>query len=136
MAEAARLQGGEAAFWRMHDLLFARSRRLGETRYADLAGKIGLDAEQLLADMRSETIRQAVASDIGLAADLGVTGTPKVFLNGRLVPKICLHNPIFWEAVSSELQRLATLAEGSERDERGLDVPGSRSMASIVRIDP
>ncbi|MCH7885748.1 MAG: DsbA family protein [Planctomycetes bacterium] len=135
-SEAARLQGGEAAFWQMHDLLFARSRRLGETRYADLAGKIGLDAELLLADMRSETIRQAVASDIGLAADLGVTGTPKVFLNGRLVPKICLYNPIFWEAVSSELQRLATLAEGSERDERGLDVPGSRSMASIVRIDP
>lgn len=135
-AEAARLQGGEAAFWEMHDLLFARSRRLSETRYADLAEKIGLDAEQLLADMRSETIRQTVASDIGLGADLGVTGTPKVFLNGRPVPQICLYNPIFWEAVSSELQRLATVGERPRRDARRKDVLGSRSMASIVRTDP
>ena len=135
-AEAARLQGGEAAFWQMHDLLFARSRRLGETRYADLAREIGLDVQQLLVDMRGESIKQAVASDIGLAADLGVTGTPRVFLNGRPVPEICLYEPLFWEAVSSELQRLATVTDGPKRDARRMDVPESPSMASMVKTDP
>ena len=99
-AEAARLQGGDEAFWQMHDLLFAHSRRLGSKLYAELAAAIGLEGEQLLNDMNSEKVRQRVAADVALAAKLGVAGTPAVFLNGRRVPQLCATSPIFWEAVA------------------------------------
>ncbi|UCG33466.1 MAG: DsbA family protein [Phycisphaerales bacterium] len=113
-AEAARLQGGDEAFWQMHHALFRNSRRLGEDLYAELAAELGLDSERLLADMRDPSVRQAVAADIDLAAELGVTGTPAVFLNGRPVPPLSLYNPVFWEAVSADLQAQAVVAAGDQ----------------------
>jgi hypothetical protein len=126
-AEAARLQGGEEAFWKLHDLLFESTGRLNTKPYTKLATGIGLDGEQLLADMGCPSVRQSVAGDIALAAELGVRGTPTVFVNGRRVPEFCLHNPVFWEALSADLQRSTWVAafvkrdgalESSERDEK------------------
>ena len=135
-AEAARLQGGEDAFWMMHDLLFQEARRLAERPYAKLAAKIGLDGGQLLADMQSEVVRQTVAADIGLASALGVTGTPSVFLDGRRVPQFCLYNPRFWDAVSSERHRRASAAKGGEPDARPDDHRASKSVASRLGDRP
>ena len=50
-AEAARLQGGEKAFQRMHDLLHANADKLSMDLYRQLAGQIGLDADRLAVDM-------------------------------------------------------------------------------------
>ena len=111
-AEAARLQGGDEAFWQMHDLLFRYGPRLEAGLYAKLAAQIDLDGERLLADMDREVVRWVVAADVALAADLGVTGTPTVFLNGRPVSQLCLYNPVFWEAVSAELHNRVTVAAG------------------------
>jgi predicted DsbA family dithiol-disulfide isomerase len=103
-AEAARLQGGESAFWRMHDELFRRRRRLGPDLYATLAADIGLDGERLIEDMDDAAVKEAVARDVALAEKLGVRSTPSLLLNGRAVPDFCTYNPIFWEAISGELQ--------------------------------
>jgi protein-disulfide isomerase len=113
-AEAARLQGGDEAFWQMHDALFRYGRRLGEEPYAKLAADIGLDGEQLLEDMRNPGVRQAVAADIDLAGELGVTGTPAVFLNGRPVSLLSLYNPVFWEAASADLRAQAAVAADNQ----------------------
>jgi len=113
-AEAARLQGGDEAFWQMHDRLFRYGPRLGTDLYAELAAQIGLDGERLLADMHNEAVRRVVAADVALAVDLGVAGTPTVFLDGRPVSQLCLYNPVFWEAVSAELQNQLTVAAGDE----------------------
>ncbi|UCF34603.1 MAG: thioredoxin domain-containing protein, partial [Phycisphaerales bacterium] len=115
-AEAARLQGGDEAFWKLHDLLFESTRRLSTKPYAELATRIGLDGEQLLADMRRTSVRQSVARDVALAANLGVRGTPTVFVNGRRVPEFCLHNPVFWEALSADLQQSSWVAAFTRRD--------------------
>lgn len=101
-AEAARLQGGDDAFWHMHDLLFAQNRRLGTVPYRDLAAQIGLDGDRLAADMQSSAVASTVAADAALAAELGVTNTPTVFLDGRRVPLLCLNNPVFWRAIAFE----------------------------------
>ena len=115
-AEAARLQGGDEAFWKMHDLLFAHRRRLGETSYAKLAGTIGLDARQLLADMESDAVRRIVAGDIALAGKLGVTSAPTLFLNGRAISRVCLYNPVFWQAVSEEIGQGASVPAHASRN--------------------
>jgi protein-disulfide isomerase len=122
-AEAARLQGGDEAFWNLHDLLFESTRRLNTKPYAKLATRIGLDGEQLLADMGRLSVRQSVARDVALAAELGVRGTPTVFVNGRRVPRFCLHSPVFWEALSADLQQSTWVAAFASRD-GSLETPG------------
>jgi protein-disulfide isomerase len=103
-AEAARRQGGEDAFWRMHDLLFASSRHLETHSFEKLAGRIGLDGPAFANEMNAAPTRDAVARDIALARALGVRGTPTLFLNGRRVPAWLVHNPVFWDVISAHLR--------------------------------
>ena len=98
-AEAARLQGGRRAFERMHELLFANRKRLGDKVYRDLAVQVGLDPVLFLRRMEDPVVRQAVHEDIELARQLGVDGTPTMFLDGRRIPALCL-TPAFWQAVA------------------------------------
>ena len=102
----------------MHDLLFARHRRLATVSYADLAMQIGLDGDKLVADIESAPVEQAVAADVALAAELGVTGTPAVFLNGRRVPRLCVHNSVFWEAIAAESWSSSALSTVKGLDEQ------------------
>jgi predicted DsbA family dithiol-disulfide isomerase len=98
-AEAARLQGGENSFWRMHELLFEHRKDLGRVSYRDLAVRIGLDADRFVEDMQSPAVHSIVDGDVVLARRLGVTGTPTMFLDGRQVAGLCL-TPLFWKTVA------------------------------------
>ena len=99
----------------MHDQLFSLHGRLGKVPFAELAARVGLDGQQLLGDMDSDAVKEVVAADVKLASKLGLRSTPSVFLNGRRVPKFCLHNPIFWRAVSEDLNRDRRVAESATR---------------------
>ena len=96
-AEAARLQGGEQAVRRMSELLFARRGELDDGVYRELALEIGLDPELLTAQMDSEAVHRLVGEDIALARELGVTGTPAMFLDGRPVSELC-NTLEFWRS--------------------------------------
>ena len=98
-AEAARLQGGAEAFARMYRLLFRNRDRLSRDIYADLATQIGLDADRLMSDMRGDAVARVLRSDMALARELGVRGTPTMFLNGRLITELC-EGDVFWEAAA------------------------------------
>lgn len=135
-SEAARSQGGEAAFWQMHDLLFKYSRRLGDESYAELAMQIGLDDRRLMTDMAGETVRQTVAADVMLAGRLGVRAVPSVFLNGRRVPRLCVNNPVFWEAIAAELSPGAAIAEHGTTDEAPDGLLLAHPIAAIAETDP
>jgi len=135
-SEAARSQGGEAAFWQMHDLLFKYSRRLGDRSYSALATRIGLDADKLVADMDSVAVREAVAADVALAAELGVKSTPTAFLEGRRVPRLCLNNPVFWEAIAAELSPGAAIAEHGTTDEAPDGLLLAYPIAATAQVDP
>lgn len=100
-AEAARLQGGDKAFWRMHDLLYRHRKNLNKAIYADLAAQLALNVRQFLSDLYSEQVQAAVAADIELAAELGVQATPTLFLNGRRVTSL-IQTPTFWQAAAGE----------------------------------
>jgi predicted DsbA family dithiol-disulfide isomerase len=107
-AEAARLQGGVAAFWKMHDLLFEERARLGTAPYRKLAARIGLDAERFGRDSEGDAVRRIVQEDVALARRLGVEGTPAVFLNGRRVRAFGRDNPVFWRAVAEHFSSSGT----------------------------
>jgi protein-disulfide isomerase len=87
-AEAAGLQG---KFWEMHDLIF-ESQKIwhGEfdarPTFEGYAKKIGLDLERFRQDVNGQVVEQRIFLDGKRAHDVGVKGTPTLFLNGREVP--------------------------------------------------
>lgn len=81
-SEAAKAQG---KFWEMHDLIFANPRQLTEAKFVEYAGQIDLDVEQFKIDMASPEIKKRVDADMAEASQLGVTGTPGFFINGKFV---------------------------------------------------
>jgi protein-disulfide isomerase len=68
-------------FWAMHDLLFAHQDRLTD---ADLAGyAAGVGAGDVVGSA-AQAFRPAVAADYRSGAELGVRGTPTLFIDGRI----------------------------------------------------
>ena len=82
-AYAAQQQG---KFWEMHDTLFARDKAgFDPDKLRVMALGLGLDVEKYEADLISEAAKSAIEADIALGQKLGVDGTPKLFVNGRVL---------------------------------------------------
>lgn len=81
-AEAARRQG---RFWDYADLLFEHRTQLGQEIFVKLAEQLQLDLDQFRQDMASQDVQRRVAEDIELGNSLRLTGTPGVFLDGRIL---------------------------------------------------
>jgi len=105
-AEAARVLGGNDAFWKAHDALFARQRELAKLDYRVLAGELGLDPERFVETMASEDVKARIQEDIVLAKTLGVKATPMVYLWGRKVDRHMLMNPAFVKRISDRFQQV------------------------------
>ena len=86
-AIAAEAAGRQGSFDEMVDLLFERQNdweSLADPTsfFESLAGELGLDTTQFAADMADPTLEARVQRDADVAAQLGLTGTPSVFING------------------------------------------------------
>jgi protein-disulfide isomerase len=79
-AEAAALQ---SRFWAMHELLFHRQKLLEDSQLLGCANQLGLDRNQLLADLNGQTVWQRVQADVDSALASGARGTPTLFIDGR-----------------------------------------------------
>ncbi len=76
-------QGGDAKFWEMHDLLFANQRALERSHLETYAQQIGLDMARFRAALDNHTHLPTIQADQQLAQQLGATGTPSSFVNGK-----------------------------------------------------
>jgi protein-disulfide isomerase len=81
-AEAAYRQGH---FWEMHDAIFAAQHELTREKFLQDAKVIGLDVGRFEKDIESDPVKKRIASDVEEANQLGVTGTPAFFINGRFL---------------------------------------------------
>ena len=86
-AEAARNQN---KFWEMHDRLYRNQKEWSEVDdprpvFIDYAKQLGLKIDQFTSDLVSNMIDQRISADIQRGSAVGVTGTPTVFLDSRLV---------------------------------------------------
>ena len=104
-AEAARVLGGNDAFWKAHDLMFASPGRLANpTRYLpELAKTLGFDWETFRETMDSDAVQNRLREDIELAKNIRLRGTPSAYLNGRHVPSVCRSVKVFWQEVERRL---------------------------------
>ena len=94
-AEAARLQGGNAKFWKMHDFLFANQAQLARLDWRAVAERLDLDVDRFLADMKSDTVRRRVREDVRLGSSLDIKSTPAMFLGGRPLPSYMLQPGVY-----------------------------------------
>jgi protein-disulfide isomerase len=80
-ALAAKEQG---KFWEFHDRLFAE-KKLSMDGIKKIAEDLELDIPRFEKDMASKATRDQIQKDFQDAKKAGVTGTPTVFINGRIL---------------------------------------------------
>jgi protein-disulfide isomerase len=74
----------------MHDRLYRNQKEWSELDdprpvFIDYAKQLGLKIDQFTNDLGSNMVDQRIGADMQRGASLGVTGTPTVFLDSRLV---------------------------------------------------
>ncbi|WP_394847078.1 thioredoxin domain-containing protein [Pendulispora brunnea] len=84
---AARAAGEQGRFWEMHDAIFSRPYVLGRAMLERHAERLGLDMDRFRRDMDSGKFEAAIREETEYGVSLaGPSGTPTVFVNGRLMP--------------------------------------------------
>lgn len=84
VAEAAAAQGGEDAFWAMHDDLFAHQHALEDADLVRYAQELGLDADRLARELGAHAYARRIQEDVRSGLASGVKGTPTLYFNGQL----------------------------------------------------
>jgi protein-disulfide isomerase len=84
-AEAAACAGDQGAFWEYHDALFANQGSLAPADLRQHAESAGLDLALFDDCFESHRYRAVVAHDQASGDALGVSATPAIFINGRLL---------------------------------------------------
>lgn len=104
---AAHAQG---KFWPFHDALYARQARFDEDDLFEIAREVGLNMKKFKKAMNNLELDEAIERDQALAMNLGVSGTPAFFVNGRSVrgaqPEL-----VFRMLIEEELDRAAAARE-------------------------
>ncbi len=84
-AEAAMAADAQGKFWPMHDRLFANNTALDRESLENYAAAIGLDLPRFRADLDAGRYKARIEADQQEGRELGVVGTPAVFINGRKI---------------------------------------------------
>jgi protein-disulfide isomerase len=116
-AEAAECAADQGAYWRMHELLFAKQKDLATANYVALAGELGLNVREFEACLDSDNTLKRVKAHVNEAQRLGVRSTPVFFL-GRvradgsvdLLKRINGARP--FDAFLAELNKIAQTRKG------------------------
>ncbi len=82
-AEAARCAYEQKKFWEYHDKLYANSPKASADDLKSYAKEIGLNVDSFDRCFASGKYKAVVQQDLNEGAQLGLTGTPTFFINGR-----------------------------------------------------
>ena len=90
-ALAAEAAGRQVKYWEMLDLLFTEQKNWGEKPaptpavFEAYAEQLGLNMEQFKNDVASPEVKNRVQRDFDAGEQLGNTGTPTFYLNGKRI---------------------------------------------------
>ncbi len=82
-AQASLAAHAQGKFWPMHDAMFANGQKLTRENILNWAKLMQMDMPKFTKDLDSPQIKKAVAADVAEAEEIGVLGTPTVFVNGQ-----------------------------------------------------
>jgi putative protein-disulfide isomerase len=108
--EAARQQGGDAAYWDYFDeiqkLHLTECRNIVDAEVlADCGTRVGLDSNLLMAAIADPAIQTLVEQDMARAHVFGLRGVPALVLDGQLVAQGALS----WTELASNTQQVLGL---------------------------
>jgi protein-disulfide isomerase len=83
LAYEARDEHGDAAFWTVHDAIYASSPSLEDGDLLRIALDHGINATNVARAISTSRHKPLFDADIALAAKVGATGTPTFFVNGQ-----------------------------------------------------
>ena len=82
-AEAARCAYEQGKFWEYHDELYANSPKASADDLKSYAKQVGLNSDSFDRCFASRKYRAVVQQDLNEGVQLGLAGTPTIFINGR-----------------------------------------------------
>jgi len=83
--EAAHCAAEQGRFWEYHDRLFANQDRLLPDDLKEHAARLGLDAAAFESCFDASKYAERVRDGVAQGTSLGVSSTPTVYVNGRLI---------------------------------------------------
>ena len=99
-AVAALAANAQGKFWPMHDIMFKNQQKLDAESLKSYAKQIGLDVAAWEKALTDKKITDAVDADMKLGQEVGVQGTPSLFLNGARI-----QNPTDFSAVQKAIDK-------------------------------
>jgi protein-disulfide isomerase len=82
-AKAVEAAGRQGKYWEMHDALYLHQKHLDLERLYHIAYDLKLDREQFRNDLENEQLENRIREQYFAAQELGVTGTPTFYINGK-----------------------------------------------------
>ncbi len=104
-AEASLCANEQQRFWEFHDAMFSRPDALAVDQLKAKAAELKLDTTAFNACLDSGKQAQAVKQDVYEGIRSGVTGTPALFINGRMIAGAQPYDAIV-AIIEDELKRL------------------------------
>ncbi|MFO0597511.1 MAG: thioredoxin domain-containing protein [Myxococcaceae bacterium] len=110
-ALAALAAGEQGKYWEMHNKIFANQQNLDAATFEGYARDLGLNVEKWKSDQQLPKFQAQINKDTALAMQLGATGTPAFFINGK---KISGAQPIdnFKRVIDEELAKANEMVKG------------------------
>ena len=91
-AMAALAAGLQGKFWEFHDALFKNYNRLDDQKIQEIVLQLGLDETKFNQDKRSSQLAARIRQDWEEGKQLGIRGTPTLFINGKKVKNRSIKN--------------------------------------------
>ncbi len=79
-AKASLAANYQGKYFEFHKALMQAASNLTEDKIYTIAGSVGLDVNKLKTDMKSSAVEQQIKSNYKLAQELGLMGTPALFI--------------------------------------------------------
>ncbi|WNZ65213.1 thioredoxin domain-containing protein [Myxococcus sp. MxC21-1] len=122
-AIAAMAAGEQGKYWEYHAKLFANQKKLDDASLEQYAKELGLNLDKWKAELNNPKFQDIITRDQALANQLGASGTPAFFINGRFLSGA---QPIanFQALIDEELVKAENLVKSG--------VPASQVYAKII----
>jgi protein-disulfide isomerase len=111
-AEAALAAHQQGKFWEFHDRLFNNYNHLNDQKIKAIARDLGLNTAEFEKQMKNPKILAQVRQDREDGAQIGVQGTPTVFINGKRLRTRTFAG--FQALIDKELKKLEKTANQSK----------------------
>jgi protein-disulfide isomerase len=102
-ATAALAAKDQGKFWEFHSELFKNYKVINDAKIQEIAKEIGLNMEKFNNDMQSSAIKELILRDVRNGRQIGVRGTPTIFVNGKTLRNRSL--PGIYQVIETELKK-------------------------------